>query len=410
MAHDTDVLIVGGGLNGPCLALALAQVGINSIIIDASKAPGDQPTQDVFNGRAYALSLASTYMLAALGLWRDLAQHAQPITDIKVSDGYADGGTGPFILHFNHAELEEGPMGYMVEDRHLRRVLHTALKTTPQIHVIQGQHVIAQDTTNAAAHTVLQDGRTLSARLLVGADGVRGETAPRAGIKRMVRDYRQTALVCAIAHEKPHNAIAHQVFFPSGPLAILPLQGDVCSIVWTETQTRAADIAQLEDDAFIEVLRPRFGDFLGSIALQGTRAAYPLRLTLAQQFVQPHLALVGDAAHGVHPIAGQGLNHGFRDVGALAETLANAKRRGEDIAAPDVLARYQRWRRFDTATLALTTDGVNTLFSNTNGVLRAMRGLGLGMLNATPHFKRGLMRQAAGLSGDVPKLLQGQSL
>ncbi len=407
MTHDADVLIVGGGLNGPCLALALAQAGISSLVIDAL--PEDVRSSEEFDGRAYALALASVRMLQALGLWDGLEDDAQPILEIKASDGRAGEGAAPFFLHFDHAELEEGPMGHMLEDRHLRRALLAAMADNPLITHLPGCTVTDQNT-GATAQVTLEDGRVLTGRLLVGADGRRSGTAERAGIKRTGWDYGQTALVCAIGHELPHQGIAQQFFMPPGPLAILPLPGNRCSIVWSETHARAAEISALDEDGYLEVLRPRFGDFLGEIHLAGARFSYPLNLTLANAYVAPRLALVGDAAHGVHPIAGQGLNLGLRDVGALAETLCDAQRRGEDFAAINVLERYQTWRRFDTTTLALATDGINKLFSNDNPALRMIRDLGMGAVNAMPGLRRGFMRQAAGLSGDVPKLLQGRPL
>ena len=407
MAHDTDILIVGGGLNGPCLALACAQAGLSSIVIDALDE--DVRSGDGFDGRSYALALASVRMLTALGLWEDLAGHAQPILQIKASDGRAGEGAAPFFLHFDSAELEEGPMGHMLEDRYLRRALLDAMAAEPKIDHRPGTTVTAQST-DGAAEVTLADGTTLTGRLLVGADGRRSGTAARAGIKRTGWAYGQIALVCAIAHERPHEGIAHQFFMPPGPLAILPLPGNRSSIVWSEREADARRLIAADDAAFLAHLRPRFGDFLGEISLAGHRYSYPLSLTIANAFVAERLALVGDAAHGVHPIAGQGLNLGLRDVGALAEVLADAARRGEDIAAPDVLACHQSWRRFDTAALALATDGVNRLFSNDNPALRLIRDLGMGAVGAMPTLRRGFMRQAAGLTGDLPRLLQGQAL
>ncbi|NKX45566.1 FAD-dependent monooxygenase [Roseicyclus persicicus] len=408
MAHDADILIVGGGLNGPCLALACAQAGLSSVVIDALSE--GELSGEAFDGRSYALALASVRMLRALGLWEGLAGHAQPILQIKASDGRAGEGAAPFFLHFDSAELEEGPMGHMLEDRYLRRALLTAMAETPLITYRPGTTVTAQETDATAARVTLDDGTVLTGRLLVGADGRRSGTAARAGIRRTGWDYGQTALVAAIAHEKPHEGIAHQFFMPPGPLAILPLPGNRSSIVWSETQADAARLMAADDAAFLDHLRPRFGDFLGQIALAGRRYSYPLSLTIANAFVAERLALVGDAAHGVHPIAGQGLNLGLRDVGALAEVLADAARRGEEIGAADVLARYQSWRRFDTAALALATDGVNRLFSNDNPALRLVRDVGMGVVSAVPALRRAFMREAAGLTGDVPRLLQGRAL
>ena len=401
---DTDILIVGGGLNGPCLALACAQAGLRSVVLDAL--PVDTRSGDTFDGRAYALALASVRMLDALGLWDEIADHAQPILEIKASDGRAGEGAAPFFLHCDHAEIEEGPMGHMVEDRYLRRALLDAMEAETLITHRPGTRVVGQ----GVGSVTLEGGEVLTARLLVGADGRRSGVAERAGIKRMGWGYDQTALVCAVDHEKPHNGIAHQFFMPGGPLAILPLPGNRSSIVWSESEPRAGELAAADDETFLAALRPAFGDFLGEISLSGARFSYPLGLSLAQGFVAERLALVGDAAHGVHPIAGQGLNLGLRDVGALAEVLADAKRRGENFSASDVLARYQQWRHFDTAALAVGTDAVNRLFSNDNGALRAIRDLGMGAITALPGLRRGFIREAAGLTGDLPRLMQGRAL
>ncbi len=407
MDYDADILIVGGGLNGSCLALALAQAGFSSVVLDALPTP--KRKADAFDGRAYSLALASKNLLAAIDIWPEVVDNAQPILEVKASDGRAGEGAAPYFLHFDHAELEDGPMGYLLEDRFLRRALLAAIEAEPLITHRANVTVTAQDT-SAAAQVTLSDGTNLTARLLIGADGRQSGVAERAGIKRSGWDYGQTALVCAIEHERAHNAIAHQFFMPNGPLAILPLPENRSSIVWSETSENAAQIAALDDAAYLEALRPAFGDFLGEIKLTGTRFTYPLTLTLAQSYVGPRLALVGDAAHGVHPIAGQGLNLGFRDIGALAEVLTEAKRRGEDIAAADVLARYQSWRKFDTTALALGMDAVNKLFSNDNPALRFMRDLGMGAVSSMPTLRRRFMREAAGLTGDLPKLMQGKRL
>ena len=228
----------------------------------------------------------------------------------------------------------------------------------------------------------------------------------RAGIKRIGWGYDQTAIVGAVEHDLPHHGIAHQFFMPAGPLAILPLTGNRSSVVWSETPARAAQIMALDDAGFLDALRPAFGSFLGQIRLVGARFTYPLGLTLANSFVAPRVALVGDAAHAVHPIAGQGLNSGLRDVAALAEVLGDARRRGEDIGSAQTLARYQQWRRFDTTTLAVATDTFNRLFSNNNPLLRVARDIGMGLVNAVPALRRSAIREAAGLTGDLPKLMR----
>jgi len=405
MEHDSDLLIIGGGLNGPALALAAARAGLTSTVIDALPEPVRKTA--TFDGRAYALALASVRLLRNLGVWDRVAENAQPMLEIKVSDGRAGQGPSPFFLHFDHAEIEEGPMGHVLEDRFLRRALLDAMTETPEIRQVSGDTVTAQESDGAAVSVTLASGQVRRGRLLVGADGRASGTAARAGIRRTGWGYGQTALVAAIEHDLPHHGIAHQFFMPPGPLAILPLPGNVSSIVWSETEETAARFATLPDADFIEVLRPRFGDFLGAIRLSGKRFTYPLNLTVANSFVADRLALIGDAAHGMHPIAGQGLNAGLRDVAALAQVLGESTRRGEDIAAPDVLARYQQWRRFDTATLALATDLTNRLFSNDNPLLRVARDLGMGAVSHMPGLRRGFIREAAGLTGDLPELMKG---
>lgn len=408
MKNISDILIVGGGLNGPALALALAQTGHSVTIIDALRP--DMLADDSFDGRGYALALASQRLLQQIGVWQHVGDNAQPMLEIKVTDGHAGQGPAPFFIHFDHAELEEGPMGYMVEDRYLRRALLQAMEGEPGITLISGHSVVAQSTDPMGVSVTLDDGAELRGRVLVGSDGRRSGTAQRAGINRSGWDYGQTALVCAISHEKPHHGIAHQFFMPPGPLAILPLPGNQSSIVWSERSETAKAIHALDDAGYMQALRPRFGDFLGEISLAGKRFTYPLNLTIANSFIADRLALVGDAAHGMHPIAGQGLNAGLRDVGALAEVLTRATRRGEDIGSALVLERYQQWRRFDTASLAAATDTFNRLFSNDNPLLRLGRDIGMGLAGAIPGLRRNFVREAAGLTGDLPKLLKGQPI
>jgi 2-octaprenyl-6-methoxyphenol hydroxylase len=409
MTQDSDILIAGGGLNGPALALALARNGLSVTVIDARPAPARGEAG--FDGRAYALAIASRRLLEGIGVWPAVADKAQPMLQIKTTDGRVGQGPSPFFLTFDSAEIEEGPMGFMVEDRHLYAAFLSAMAAEPAITLLSGETVVAQEITAQAASVTLASGRVLTGRVLVGCDGRGSGTATRAGIRRQGWGYGQTALVTAIRHERDHQGIAHQFFMPEGPLAILPLAGGHhSSIVWSETDGHAAAIQALDDAAYLAALRPRFGDFLGEIELAGARFTYPLSLSLAEHFVAPRLALVGDAAHGVHPIAGQGLNLGLRDVGALAQVLVEAARRGEDIGAIDVLERYQVWRRFDATALALGMDAVNRLFSNDNPVLRLGRDLGLGLVNRLPGLRRGFIRQAAGLTGELPRLLAGQAI
>lgn len=404
MSFDTDIAIVGGGLNGPILALALAQAGITTTVIDALTTKVRKNA--LFDGRSYAVALTSQRLLKNIGLWAALEGNAEAMLEIKVTDGRAGEGPSPFFMHFDHAEIEDGPMGYMVQDRHLRRVLLDAMSNNPHITHLQGQTVIDQEQVTGGVKISLASGKNITAHTLVGCDGRDSGTAERAGIKRIGWGYAQTALVCAIKHEKPHNGIAHQFFMPAGPLAILPLTNNRSSIVWSETEANAKAFNALSDEEYLTMLRPRFGDFLGEISLEGTRHSYPLTLSMTDRLVAERTALVGDAAHGLHPIAGQGLNAGMRDIAALVQILKEANNRGEDYGSMIVLKRYEEWRRFDNTALAIATDTFNKLFSNDNPLLRIGRDLGMGLINGIPNLRRGFIREAAGLSGDLPELMR----
>ena len=404
MNYDTDIAIVGGGLNGAIMSLALAEAGFTVTLIDPQTLKSKQNPH--FDGRSYSLAIASVRLMQALGLWEELAPNAQPILEIKVADGRAYSNPSPYFLHFDHHEIEEGPMGHMVEDRHLRPLLQKRLQSVSQINYRAGLSVSEMTITDTHAELRLNTEETLTTRLVIGADGRQSQTAERAGIKRTGWRYGQTALVCALSHNIPHQGVACQYFMPPGPLAILPLTGNRSSIVWTESDANAATIMAMDDTDYMAVLQPRIGDYLGKVELVGARYSYPLNLTIAQNYVMLRLALVGDAAHGVHPIAGQGLNLGLRDIAALSEVLSDARLRGEDFSSLAVLLRYQEWRRFDTTALAVATDAVNKLFSNDNSFLRTLRDLGMGAINSLPALRRSFIREAAGLTGDLPRLMQ----
>ena len=403
-AMDADVIIAGGGLNGGSLALALGQAGLSVILVDPAPRRGGAE----FDGRSTALALTSQRLLRALGLWDHLAPETQAIRHIKVSDGRPGEAPSPLVLEFDSAEIEDGPMGYMAENRHLRAAIGDAVARADRISTVAG--TVTDHRPDGGVSVATSTGQQLRGRLLVGCDGRDSPSARRAGIRKVAWRYAQTALTCAVAHEKPHEGIAHQLFLPEGPLAILPLKGNRSSIVWSQPDAQARRVMAMDDAGYLAMLRPRFGDFLGPLSLAGERSAWPLSLSIAHTFVADRLALVGDAAHVVHPIAGQGLNAGLKDVAALAETLADASRRGEDIGAPDVLLRYQRWRRFDVTALAVATDGFARLFSNDNALLRFGRDLGMGIVNALPGARRTAIREAAGLTGDLPRLLRGRPL
>ncbi len=406
-----DVVIAGGGINGAVLALGLARIGLAVVVVDkgAGKAQPD--------GRAYALNLGVQRMLTVFGVWDDLQAHAEPILDMKISDakggirGDANGaGISPFYLHFNRAMMEGEALGFLIEDAPLRGVLSKAVDKHPLITVLSNTQVCGQTLTNGGVEISVSPNKTIHAKLLIGCDGRDSKVAKNAGIVRIGWDYPQSALVCALSHSKPHHGTAHQIFTPNGPLAVLPLRGNRVSIVWTQERNRAALIHGLDDAGYLAALRETLGDFLGEVALDGTRGTYPLGLALTESFVRARVALVGDSAHGIHPLAGQGLNLGLFDSAALCQVLFDAVQNGEDIGAVNVLNRYQVWRRFDTCAMALATDGLNRLFSNDVPLVRGIRGLGLGAINALPFAKQGFARLGAGAGAEVPRFMQGREL
>jgi len=402
-----DVAVAGGGLIGPALALALARAGFEVAVIDRLAEPVRADPE--FDGRAYAVALASARLLGVLGLWRGLEPLAQPIRDIVVGEGVPGSHPGA-MLHFDPRETDEGRVGWILEDRYLRRALIDAMDAGPRSRQVAPAEVAGAAFDGPRARIALADGRAVEAGLAVAADGRRSALGAAAGIRRQVFGYNQTGLVNAIEHELPHHGTAHQSFFSGGPFAVLPLPGNRSSLVWSERSAEARRLHALPDDVFTAEIAARVGGRLGAIRLAGRRWAYPLDLTLAERYAAPRLVLAGDAAHGVHPIAGQGMNMGLRDVAALAEVLVEAARRGEDIGAVDVLERYQRWRRFDATAMALGMDALNRLFSNANPMLRGVRDLGLAVVGRIGPLRRGFMREATGLAGDVPRMLRGHPL
>ncbi|MBA4210287.1 MAG: 2-octaprenyl-6-methoxyphenyl hydroxylase [Parvibaculum sp.] len=407
MKPDSDILIVGGGLAGLPLALACAQGGLSVTVVDALDPA--TATDAAFDGRVSAIAFASCRMLAQLGVTQHLEGQMQPINDIMVSDGRVREGASPFFLHFDHKEIGDEPLGHLIENRHMRIALQKAVADQPLIRLVAPQSVKRVDY-GAQAVATLGNGETVSARLCFAADGRGSPTREAAGIKTVGWDYGQTGIVCTVEHEVPHEGVAQEYFLPGGPFAILPMVGNRASLVWTEKTADAKAILSLPDDAFADEMRARFGDYLGACAPVGPRWSYPLTLQLARDYVRPRLALVGDAAHGIHPIAGQGLNLGLRDVAAAAEVVVDAARLGLDIGSLDVLERYQRWRRFDNVALSLLMDGLNRLFSNDIGPVRLARDLGLGIVQQIGPARRFFMRHAGGVVGDLPRLLRGEAV
>lgn len=404
---DSDVLIVGGGLAGLPLALACAQGGLSVTVVDALDPA--TATDAKFDGRVSAIAFASCRMFDRLGVTKHLQGQMQPINDIMVSDGRVRDGASPLFLHFDHKEIGDEPLGNLIENRHIRIALQKTIEAESAVRLIAPQTVARVDY-GAGVKATLANGDTVTARLCFAADGRNSPTREAAGIRTVGWDYGQTGIVCTVEHELPHEGVAQEYFLPGGPFAILPMVGNQASLVWTEKTADAKAILALGDAAFAEEMRARFGDYLGRCAPTGPRWSYPLTLQLARDYVRPRLALVGDAAHGIHPIAGQGLNLGLRDVAAAAEVVVDAARLGLDIGALDVLERYQRWRRFDNVALSLLMDGLNRLFSNDIGPLRLARDLGLGIVNELPPLRRFFMRHAGGAVGDLPRLLKGEAV
>ena len=415
---SVDIAIVGGGLVGATLATALASTGARVALID--RLTPDAQTDAAFDGRASAIALAPQRMLAAIGqdsgksLWDRLAPHATPILDIRVADG-----ASRLFLHYDSEEVGTPALGYMLENRHIRTGLCEAVAAAANVRLIAPDAVVDLETGPARARLRLAGGDTIAASLVVGADGRASSIRAQAGIGVDEWRYKQTGIVCTVRHEKPHHNVAHEHFLPAGPFAILPLSGNRSSLVWTERADLApALVALARDDTtrdqFMRELADRFGDFLGALTREGPVWAYPLEMHLARHAVAPRVALIGDAAHGMHPIAGQGFNLGLRDVAALAEVVTDAARLGLDVGNATTLARYADWRRLDTLVMLGLTDSLNRLFSNDIAAVRVMRDLGLAAVNATGPAKRFFMRHAMGLTQGgavaLPRLLRGEAL
>lgn len=402
---ETDVLIIGGGLVGGTLACALAGAGIPSLTVDK-----DDPATLLaaeYDGRCSAVAQACARVLEATGLWARMKDDCAPIEQIRVSDG-----DSLMFLHYDYRNVGDAPLGHMAENRIMRKAILSRLpELSDTATLIAPATVVALERTGSCVRATLSDGRTITAQLAVAADGRPSPTRRAAGIRLTKWDYHQTAIVLTVAHEKSHQYIAHEHFLPSGPFAILPLAGGHrASIVWTEKTRLAPGFLGLPEDAFRAEFARRFGDFLGDFELIGPRFAYPLSLQYAERYVDRRLALIGDAAHGMHPIAGQGMNFGLRDVAALAEVLVEARRLGLDLGNPSVLTRYQRWRRFDTMVMLGLTDVLNRLFANDIPPLKLARDLGLAVVDKLPPVKQLFMRHAMGTVGELPRLMRGEAL
>jgi len=403
MKLDSDIIIVGGGLNGSMMAIAAAKIGFSTIVLDSKE--NYRNSGNHFDGRSYALALSSVRLLKNLDIFEDIIDKSQPILDIKILDGKLVQGPSQFSLHFDNNEIHDGPMGQMVEDRYIRKALFTKISKNEQINYKFNSKVTEHKKQSGYISVKLNSGKKLNTKLLIGADGRNSELANRAAIKKSGWKYNQNALVCAIEHEAEHNGVAWQYFMPSGPLAVLPMTGKRSSIVWTEHSGNAKAINLFDETKYKKILAARLGSFLGKFKIIGDRHSYPLELSIADRFIDERLALIGDAAHSVHPIAGQGLNAGFKDIAVLAHIIQDAYHRGEDLGSLGVLKRYEEWRRFDSVQLAYSTDLFNKLFSNENEALRLARNIGLKLLDSIPVAKRNIIKEAAGITGELPRLM-----
>lgn len=402
-----DVAIIGGGMVGMTLAVALAQGGV-SVAVFERESPDAQLAPE-FDGRVSAVALGSKRLLERIGAWCGMEAFAEPIFDIRVSDG-----NSPFFLHYDHRELSgraggSEPFGWIVENRHIRMGLAAAAKSLPSLRVVAPAEI---DSFDADSHGVSVGYRSagqthsLAARLLIGADGKKSRLRLLADIPSTEIPYTEHAIVCTIAHEKPHGGLAQERFLPAGPFAVLPMTKNRSSLVWTEAAENIRFFMELPEAEFVQEIRERVGGYLGEIREAGPRFCYPLSVLHAHRYTGPRLALIGDAAHAIHPIAGQGVNLGFRDAAVLAELIVRQAGRGLDVGAADVLAQYAQWRRFDNLTMLAVTDGLNRLFKNTFPPLALARGLGMWGVSRLPPVKRFFMRHAMGLAGDVPPLMR----
>lgn len=404
--ESPEVVVAGGGMVGLTLGIALAQGGIETVVID-----GADPAvvnDAAFDGRVSSFAPASRRMLEVLSIWEHVVPHAEPVLDIVVGDGTVRGGASSAMLHFDHRDLGSEPLAHMVENRHFRIALEARARACPSLKVVAPARVSSVQAEGSSVCVRTETGAEIRARLCVAADGRDSPIREACGIRTHGWPYRQHGIVTTVTHEKPHRGVAHELFLEAGPFAILPMRGNRSSIVWSESERQALAYMGLGADAFASEVRQRFGDHLGDIQLFGPRWSYPLSLALAETYLADRVALVGDAAHAVHPLAGQGLNLGLRDVAAMAETVIEARRLGLDPGARSTLLRYEAWRRVDNTVFALSMDALNRLFSNDIAPLRSLRRLGIDLVDGLGPLKSLFMRQASGDAGNMPRLLRGE--
>ena len=404
MKKKHDIAVIGAGINGQVMSLAAAHAGFSVALIDQNNFI--ESTLREFDGRAYAMAFSSVQMMKNLNFWKKIEETAHPILNIKVSHGSINRGPAPSTLQFNNADIEETPMAQMLEDRFLRQCLNVKIKQNALIDLIEQRKINEIIDIDKHKQLTLDNNSKLQASLIVASDGIDSPSAKALGIRKTGWKYKQRGLVCAVEHEYSSNNTAYQYFLPEGPLAILPIKKNTASIVWTESIQNAFTLSDMSDSEYLSLLRKRFGDFLGELKLTGKRLSFPLKLSITEKYIANKFAVIGDAAHGYHPIAGQGLNAGMRDIAALVDVISCARERGEDFSSMNVLDRYQEWRRFDNQALGFATDNLNKIFSSYNPLVGSLKNLGLKMVEKSNYAKRAFMRQAAGLNGELPKLMR----
>lgn len=411
-SHTHDIIVIGAALNGLAAALTLGGRGVKrplDVVVVDRKDPRTFST-NAFDGRASAITAAARRMFEALGVWQAVVQEAQPMAEIIVTDSATPGAARPVLLQFGTDDMKGGPSAHMIENRHLYGAMLVEAQQSPDIRFCVGQPVESYHFGPGLASVTLADGTVIRASLIVAADGRNSPAREAAGIKLVGWPYDQMGLVATVEHELPHNGRAEEHFTPSGPFAILPLPGNRSSLVWSERTEAAQRMLALSPQEFEDELKLHFGTHLGEVRMISARHGYPLAMYVAETFTAPRLALVGDAAHVLHPLAGLGFNLGLRDVAALAQCVHDAAGLGLDIGSEAVLDRYTQWRRFDTVATGAAMDGMNRLFANTNPVLTLLRRAGLVAVNRAAPLKSMFVTQAAGISGDLPKLLRGEKI
>ena len=406
--EKTNVTIIGGGIVGSLLALILGSNGLKVVLVERDSL--ESLNSRSYDGRSYAINTGSQRLLAALDIWGKIVQDAQIVSEVFLQQGVDTSHPQPFELNFFDHEISNSPIFYMVEDRFLRRVILSKVTNCININHLTKRIVKRQKIVDGGIEITLNDGQSIKAEVAIGADGFPSESAGRAKIKNFSQNYNQSSITGVVRHKNSHNNQAFQYFLPTGPFAILPLTGNRSCYVWTMDTNEAKRIKALDDMSFLDRLMKVFDNRRGKIELDTPSSIFPISLALADNLVKEKFALIGDSAHNIHPIAGQGLNLGIRDVACLSEILISARRCGEDIGGANVLRRYSKWRTSDILTMALFTDITNKIFSNEDAFLKIVRGISFNFISKSTILKKILMKEASGLTGDVPRLLQGKNI